>query len=123
MTNAASRKKILLVEDDPDVSEALTEWLRENDYKVEAVYSGPEALEHLECRTYDMVLLDGHLPGMDGEFVCKRYREAGGKTPVLMLTGQTESEAKAMFVAAGANGVLEKPFDLDNLISTIEKHM
>src|ERR1700716_2021804 len=93
MTNIA-KKKILLVEDDIDVSGELQDWLRENDYKVEAVFSGPEALEHLECRTYDVVLLDGHLPGMDGEFVCRSYRESGGKAPVLMLTGRTEPEAR-----------------------------
>src|SRR5882672_3665250 len=114
MTNET--KKILIVEDDVDISAELQDWLRENNYKVDAVFSGPEALEHLEFKTYDMVLLDGHLPGMDGEFVCQNYRRSGGKTPVLILTGRSENEEKEVFMAAGANDLLVKPFDLDELI-------
>lgn len=112
-------KRILLVEDDPDIQAELVDWLEENGFYVDAVASALAALDHLECKTYDIVLMDGHLPEMKGEELCRTYRESGGKLPVMMLTGRPASEAKEICLAAGANDYLEKPFDLDVLLARI----
>jgi DNA-binding response OmpR family regulator len=112
--------KILVVEDDPDLSERLKDWLTFQKHDVELVYTGPEALENLQFGEFDIAVLDWTLPGMDGPDVCKEYRKAGGTKPILMLTGHDSAEAKATGLAAGANDFLIKPFHLKELSARLE---
>lgn len=113
--------RILVVEDDEDLSERLKDWLLFEKHIVETVFSGPEAVEHLQFGQYDIIVLDWHLPGMDGPDVCKQYRASGGATPILMLTGRDGAAAKVAGLEAGANDFLAKPFHLKDLSARLAK--
>jgi two-component system, OmpR family, response regulator len=112
---------ILLVEDDTDLSETLQDWLAFQQHTVEAVYNGPEALEQMRFGSYDIVVLDWQLPGMDGIDVLKHYRSEGGALKVLMLTGRTEAKEIKLLLEAGATDYMAKPFNLKDLSARIEK--
>lgn len=112
---------LLLVEDDTDLSETLQDWLLFQKHVVEAVYTGPEALEQMRFSTYDLVILDWQLPGMNGIDVLKSYRGEGGKMPVLMLTGRTEPKEIQALMAAGATDYMAKPFNLKDLSLRVEQ--
>lgn len=112
--------KVLLVEDDHDLSDTLRDWLECIDYSVETAYSGPEALEKMGSARYDVVVLDWQLPDMLGVDVLKEYRAAGGKDKVLMLTGNRESGSREAGLSAGADDYLPKPFNLDQLMERLE---
>jgi DNA-binding response OmpR family regulator len=112
---------ILLVEDDTDLSETLQDWLMFQQHKVEAVYTGTEALEQMRFSTYDIVVLDWQLPGMNGIDVLKAYRSEGGKMPVLMLTGRTEAKEIKSLMDAGATDYMPKPFNLKDLSARVEQ--
>lgn len=106
--------KILLVDDDIDLSDELKEWFCYDGHLVDTVCSGPEALEHLMFCQYDLVVLDYNLPGKNGPDVCKEFRAKGGLTPIVMLTGNTmESHGECM--RAGATAFLQKPFPLEDI--------
>jgi two-component system OmpR family response regulator len=107
------------VEDDPDYRETTEALLAVNGHSVESVDSGLEALECMRTDCYDIVLLDWHLPQLEGGEVVRRFRAAGGATPVLMLTGE-DSQTEQM-LKCGANDWLRKPCDLQDLLSRIEK--
>ncbi|MBX9567557.1 MAG: response regulator [Candidatus Obscuribacterales bacterium] len=112
---------ILLVEDDTDLSETLQDWLAFQQHNVEAVYNGPEALEQMRFGSYDIVVLDWQLPGMNGIDVLKHYRDEGGALKVLMLTGRTEAKEIKALMEAGATDYMAKPFNLKDLSARIEK--
>lgn len=105
--------RILLVDDDFDIIEELKEWLIDSGHFVESVFSGPEALDHLAFGQYDLIVLDYYLPGKGGKEVCREFRAKGGRTPIVMLTGNAAFEFKDECIQAGANTFLEKPFPLD----------
>lgn len=111
---------LLLVEDDTDLSETLQDWLVFQKHVVEAVYTGPEALEQMRFGTFDLVILDWQLPGMNGIDVLKSYRDEGGKMPVLMLTGRTEQKEIQALMTAGATDYMAKPFNLKDLSARVE---
>ena len=112
---------ILLVEDDTDLSETLQDWLVFQQHTVEAVYTGTEALELMRFSTYDIVVLDWQLPGMNGIDVLKIYRSEGGKMPVLMLTGRTEAKEIQSLMDAGATDYMAKPFNLKELSARVQQ--
>lgn len=111
---------LLLVEDDTDLSETLQDWLVFQKHIVEAVYTGPEALEQMRFGSFDLVILDWQLPGMNGIDVLKSYRDEGGKMPVLMLTGRTEQKEIQALMTAGATDYMAKPFNLKDLSARVE---
>ncbi|MBY0546378.1 MAG: response regulator [Candidatus Obscuribacterales bacterium] len=111
---------LLLVEDDTDLSETLQDWLVFQKHVVEAVYTGPEALEQMRFGAFDLVILDWQLPGMNGIDVLKSYRDEGGKMPVLMLTGRTEQKEIQALMTAGATDYMAKPFNLKDLSARVE---
>lgn len=112
---------ILLVEDDENLRETVHDWLRFEKYRVETAADGLEAMEQLSVNNFDLIVLDWHLPHLDGIDVLKRYREGGGVTPVLLLTGMTDSSQKALGLNAGANGYIRKPFQLSELSREIKR--
>lgn len=111
--------KILLVEDDVKAVEDLSDWLRREGHTVDSVLKGSDALEWLKTYEFDVVILDWNLPDLDGVSVCRLYRLSGGKTPVLMLTGRSETESKEMGLDSGADDYLVKPPDLRELSARI----
>lgn len=113
--------RILLAEDDTFLSEQIRQWLEFEKFLVDAVFTGPEAVEHLQFESYDVIVLDGHLPGMDGLDICKQYRSGGGTTPILMLSGRDTAKDKQAGLDAGANDYLLKPFHLKELSSRLKK--
>ena len=111
--------RLLFAEDEKSLSRAVCAILKKNNYSVDAVYDGQEALDYLETGNYDGVILDVMMPKLDGFTVLRRMREAGNKTPVLMLTARAEIDDKVMGLDSGANDYLTKPFDTKELLARI----
>lgn len=111
--------KILLVEDDDLVSEAVADTLETNNFVVEKVRDGQEAADRLKLYSYDLAILDIGLPKINGYDVCRNYRAAGGITPILMLTGKSEIEDRVSGLDAGADDYLPKPFHMRELVARV----
>jgi DNA-binding response OmpR family regulator len=111
--------KILLVEDDTDLSGRVQEWLSFEQHAVEAVFDGLEAGQRLRIYSYEVVILDWDLPKCTGIEVCKEFRSRGGSTPILMLTGKGSINEKETGLDAGADDYLTKPFHLKELSARI----
>lgn len=107
--------KILIVEDDKQLSELIVDWLTGEKHTPEPVYEGPEGLQRLKFYKYDVIILDWELPGLSGPEICNQFRQGGGQTPILMLTGKKEVEDKATGLDAGADDYLTKPFHMVEL--------
>lgn len=111
--------RLLIVEDDPIVSEALRDWLSCQRYVIDCVANGAEADLMLEQFQYDIIILDWELPEMSGVEVCSNFRNRGGRTPILMLTGKTQLDERVHGLDSGADDYIGKPFDLDELSARI----
>ncbi len=111
--------RLLFAEDEKSLSRAVTAILKKNNYSVDTVYDGEEALDYLATENYDGVILDVMMPKLDGFAVLRRMREAGNKTPVLMLTARSEIDDKVRGLDSGANDYLTKPFDSKELLARI----
>jgi two-component system, OmpR family, response regulator MprA len=107
--------KVLIVDDEPAVRAALDRALRLDRYEVELAADGREALDRLAETRLDAIVLDVAMPGIDGLEVCKRLREAGDRTPVLMLTARDAVDDRVAGLDAGADDYLVKPFALKEL--------
>ncbi len=111
--------KLLLAEDEVQLSNALAAVLRHHSYTVDAVYDGQDALDYLENAEYDAVILDWMMPKLDGLQVLKAIRERGISTPVLLLTAKGEVSDRVAGLDAGADDYLPKPFAMDELLARI----
>lgn len=111
--------KLLLAEDERSLSRAIVRILEKNNYAVEAVYNGQDALEYVENGDYDGVILDIMMPKMDGITVLKKLRAKGNLTPILILTAKSEVDDKVLGLDSGANDYLTKPFDTKELLARI----
>lgn len=111
--------RLLLAEDEQALSKALTAILERNNYSVDAVYDGQEALEYLEADNYDGVILDIMMPKVDGITVLKEIRKKGNLIPVLLLTAKSEVDDKVLGLDAGAHDYLTKPFNSRELLARI----
>ena len=112
--------RILVVEDDKDISSAICKVLKLNNFFSEAVYNGVEALEYLNYDQYDCVILDIMMPKLDGISVLKEMRARGDDTPVLILTAKNETEDKVLGLDTGADDYLGKPFSMRELVARIK---
>ena len=111
--------RLLLAEDEKSLSRAVKAILEKNNFSVDAVYDGVEALEYLESGNYDGVIMDVMMPKMDGITALKKLRAAGNMVPVLMLTAKSEIDDKVEGLDSGANDYLTKPFDTKELLARI----
>ena len=111
--------RILIVEDDRRIAQALGETLRDRQYLVDLAADGEAGWEFIEAFDYDLILLDVMLPKLDGISLCQRLRRAGYMTPVLMLTARDTSNDKVMGLDVGADDYVVKPFDLPELMARI----
>ena len=111
--------KLLLAEDEVQLSNALAAVLRHHSYTVDAVYDGQDALDYLDNAEYDAVILDWMMPKLDGLQVLKAIRERGISTPVLLLTAKGEVSDRVAGLDAGADDYLPKPFAMDELLARI----
>lgn len=110
---------ILIVEDNTELAELLTDFLRDEGYTVTAVESGERALELFERYGAKLVVLDINLPGMDGFAVCSKLRE-DTDTPILIVSCRTDKDDKLSGLELGADDYIEKPYDIDILIAKIK---
>ena len=111
--------RILLAEDERSLSRAVVALLEKNNYSVDAVCDGQEALAYLEAGNYDAVILDIMMPKLDGLEVLRRLRQQGDAIPVLMLTARSEVADKVTGLDTGANDYLTKPFSTAELMARI----
>lgn len=111
--------RILLAEDERELSDALTVILKHNHYSVDTVYNGMDALSYLETGNYDGVILDIMMPGMDGITVLKQVRQKGNMVPVLILTAKSETEDCVLGLDSGADDYLSKPFSTKELLARL----
>ena len=111
--------RLLLAEDEKELSRALTTILERSNYSVDAVYDGEEALEYLNSNNYDGLILDIMMPRVDGLTVLKKLREKRNLIPVLLLTAKSEVYDKVEGLDAGANHYLTKPFAAKELLARI----
>ncbi len=111
--------RLLLAEDEKELSRALTTILERSNYSVDAVYDGEEALEYLNSNNYDGLILDIMMPRIDGLTVLKKLREKRNLIPVLLLTAKSEIDDKVEGLDAGANDYLTKPFAAKELLARI----
>ena len=111
--------RLLLAEDEKELSRALTAILVRNNYSVDAVYDGEEALAYLNSNNYDGAILDIMMPKMDGLSVLRKIRNQGNPVPILLLTAKSEIDDKVEGLDAGANDYLTKPFAAKELLARI----
>lgn len=111
--------RILLVEDDISLAEALTEALTDQLYVVDLVKDGESAWNQVKASTYDLILLDVVIPKLDGMSLCQRLRSQGYTSPIMMLTARDTSTDKVNGLDAGADDYVVKPFDLQELLARI----
>ena len=111
--------KILLAEDEVDLNNFVTRYLKKNGYSVDSVLDGEEALDYLEYGEYDLVILDIMMPKVDGFEVIKKLRNKGNHTSVLMLTARDSADDKVKGLDLGADDYIVKPFDFNELMARI----
>lgn len=111
--------RILLVEDEIELSDALKQILINNKYKVDSVYDGEDGLNYALTDIYDLIILDIMLPKINGLMVLKELRRAGISTPVIMLTAKSQIEDKVIGLDLGADDYLTKPFASEELLARI----
>ena len=109
--------RLLLAEDEKDLSHALVTVLKHNNYSVDAVYNGQDALDYLLMGDYDGAILDIMMPKMDGITVLKKVRAAGSHVPILMLTAKAEIDDRVNGLDSGADDYLTKPFFMKELLA------
>ena len=111
--------RILVVEDEKDLNNIITKHLKKNNFSVDSVFNGEEALEYLDYGTYDLIILDIMLPKVNGYEVVKKLRENKNETAVLMLTARDSIDDKIKGLDLGADDYLIKPFDFGELLARI----
>ncbi len=111
--------RVLLVEDEKDLSKALSTLLQYNNYSVDAVYNGQDAIDFIQTGIYDCVILDIMLPKVDGLTVLERIRKCKNKVPVLLLTAKADIDDRCKGLDYGADDYLTKPFSTKELLSRL----
>jgi DNA-binding response OmpR family regulator len=111
--------RVLVVEDEPEVRDFLLRVLREAAWAADAVGRGKRALESLARSEYDLAIVDVGLPDFDGFELCRRMRERGDRTPVLLLTARNAVNDRVRGLDAGADDYLAKPFAVEELLARL----
>ena len=111
--------RILLAEDEPELSRALVTILKHNRYSVDAVFNGQDALDYLLTDNYDGAILDIMMPKMDGITVLKKLRASGRSLPVILLTAKSEIDDRVNGLDSGADDYLTKPFSMKELLARL----
>jgi DNA-binding response OmpR family regulator len=112
--------KILLIEDDEELAETVSKWLKLDRHSVEVVHDGNDGLAFALGASYEILIVDVSLPGLNGFEICRQFRASGSKVPVIMLTGKTEIDDKETGFESGADDYLTKPFSIRELIARIK---
>lgn len=112
--------RVLVVEDEPLLAEAIAEWLREDSHAVDVVYDGDAALERLAVHDYDVAVLDRDLPLVRGDDVCRAVVESGALTRVIMLTAAGDLGDRVTGLNLGADDYVTKPFAFPELAARVQ---
>ncbi len=116
-------KRILIVEDEENIVDILAFNLKREGYKTLEAMDGATGLELALANDPDLILLDLMLPKMDGFEVCRRLREAGRTTPVIMLTAREEETDKVLGLELGADDYITKPFSMRELLARVKANI
>ncbi len=111
--------RVLIVEDEVEVADLLQRTLREAAWAADIAATGAAGLNALAVSDYDLAILDVALPDLDGFTVCRRWRERGGRTPILMLTARGALDDRVRGLDAGADDYLAKPFAVEELLARL----
>ncbi len=111
--------RVLIVEDEQHIAELLQDNLLDEGYESARAHDGEEALDRLRGGSFDLILLDVRLPGIDGFEVCRRLRARGDFTPVLFLTARRDPDSRVQGLAIGGDDYLAKPFHLAELLARV----
>lgn len=111
--------RILVVEDEHKIAEALSKGLTQERFAVDLAYSGTDGYDMASSESYDLIILDLMLPGMDGIEVCNRLRKENIHTPILMLTAKNQVRDRVKGLDTGADDYLSKPFAFEELLARI----
>lgn len=111
--------RILVVEDEKHLNRIISEAVEDEGYSVDSCYNGQEALEYLECASYDVIILDIMMPKMNGLELVRRLRAGGDNTPVLFLTARDSVTDKVEGLESGGDYYLTKPFDFQELMAVV----
>lgn len=111
--------RLLLVEDDARIARFVGKGLREQSYAVDLATNGDDALYQAEINNYDLFILDVMIPGPDGFEVCRKFREAGIRAPILMLTARDAVDDRISGLDHGADDYLTKPFEFGELLARL----
>ena len=116
----AVEPRILLIEDEPGLVLTLADRLSSEGYAVETATDGEQGLARASTGGFDLIILDIMLPRLSGFEVCRRLRQAGNQTPILMLTARSQVVDKVVGLKTGADDFVTKPFDMMELLARIE---
>ena len=111
--------RVLIAEDEVTIARALKVMLEKNKYAVDVVYNGKDALDYIRAASFDALVLDIMMPGMDGLSVLREARALGITTPALFLTAKAEVEDRVTGLDAGADDYLPKPFDASEFLARV----
>ena len=114
--------RLLLAEDETELSEALVAILKHNNYSVDAVYNGEDALNYLEADNYDGAILDIMMPKMDGLEMCRKIREKHN-VPIIMVSAKTQELDKIVGLTTGADDYVTKPFNPLELMARVKSQL
>jgi len=109
---------ILVVDDEPYITDVVTAALRFEGFRCDEASTGPEALTKVRTGAYDLIVLDVMLPGIEGFEVCRRLREEGDRTPVLFLSARDGTQDKVTGLVDG-DDYITKPFSIDELVARV----
>lgn len=112
--------KILLIEDEPKTVQSLKQGLEENNYDVSIAYDGHMGKQLALAHTYQLIVSDIIIPGINGLDLCRELRSTGIQTPILMLTALSTTDDKLNGFEAGADDYLPKPFDFKELLARVK---
>ncbi len=115
-----TKKKILVVDDEPDLLRGLRYNFEFEGYLVDSAADGIEGLEMIQNNKYDLIILDVMMPRMNGLEVCKKARQIGYKSPIILLTAKGEEMDKVVGLELGADDYITKPFSLRELLARVK---
>jgi len=129
------KKRVLIVDDDEEICEEMSEILSDKGYSVRTVFDGLKAWELIKREDFELLLLDLKIPGLSGENILEAAKSAGIRAKILVLTGrpmkkllksgagfskEDESDSSEKEILGLCDGFINKPFDIDNLLKTIK---
>lgn len=113
-------RKILVIEDDRDIAHLVQLHLRDLNCRVDLAYDGVKGFDQASAQSYDLIILDLMIPGMEGLEVCRRLRTGSNYTPILMLTAKSSELDRVLGLEVGADDYLTKPFSIRELVARVK---